>query len=84
MTLATLILFFSINGCASTQMELTAGTLSNGHKYPLCIEVTQKVPLGGVTLLAAFCANAQTEVDAKAAEYRALYPNATIAAVKPQ
>jgi hypothetical protein len=67
-----------LNGCASTQTAIVSGTLSNGDKFPLCLEVTQPSPIGGVTLIAAFCANVQSQIDTKVAEYRTLYPNATV------
>ena len=78
---STVLLFITLpilTSCASTKTAIVSGTLSNGDKFPLCLEVTQQSPTGGVTLLAAFCAAVQTQIDTKAAEYRTLYPNATI------
>jgi hypothetical protein len=66
-----------LNGCASPQIGIVSATLSNGDQFPLCMEVSEKT-LVGVKLLVVFCANAQQEIDAKAAEYRKIYPYATI------
>jgi hypothetical protein len=68
-----------MTSCASTQTALVSGTLSNGDKFPLCLEITEKSPIGGMTLLAAFCANAQMDIEQKATQYRTMYgPNARI------
>jgi hypothetical protein len=66
-----------LNSCASPQIGIVSATLSNGDQFPLCMEVSEKT-LIGVNLLAVFCANAQQEINAKAAEYRKIYPYATI------
>ncbi len=75
--ITAILIALPLLSCASTQTQLVSGTLSNGDQFPLCLEVTQKTPFK-VTLIAAFCANVQQEIDAKAAEYRKIYPNAAI------
>lgn len=66
-----------LKGCASTKTSLVSATLSNGHTYPLVLEVTENTPFG-VKLLAEFGATVQETINTKAAEYRKLYPKATI------
>lgn len=76
-TVALMLALMCLQACASTKTELTSATFANGHRYPLCLEVTQQTPFG-VELLAGFCANVQKQIDEKAAQYRATYPRATI------
>lgn len=66
-----------LNSCTSTTTQIVSGTLSNGDQFPLCLEVIQKTPFK-VSLLAAFCATTQQEINVKTVEYRKVYPNAAI------
>lgn len=82
---AGLVLLFllvpMLSSCASTKTSIVSATFSNGDKFPLCLEVTEQTPFG-VKLLAGFCATVQQDIDAKAAEYRAVYPRARITELK--